>query len=105
MLNPSSMVDAIVTTLQKIPDLAAAMTVLDSTGAANCRISGFHYRLGVEHRLAEMIYKMAPCHNRRDDTTGHLLKNGARSYRRSNVCRVRHQAGHGHAWIGSRQSG
>jgi hypothetical protein len=34
------------------------MTVLDSTGAPNCRISGFHYMLGVEHRLAETIYKM-----------------------------------------------
>ena len=58
MLNPSAMVDSIVTTLQAIPDLAAAMTVLDSTGAPTCRISAFHYRLGVEHRLAEAIFKM-----------------------------------------------
>jgi len=58
MLNPSAMVDAIVGVLQSIPELAAAMTVLDSTGAPTCRIGTFHYRLGVEHRLAEAIYKM-----------------------------------------------
>ena len=58
MLNPASMVDAIVGVLQSIPALAAAMTVLDENGAPTCRISAFHYRLGVEHRLAEAIFKM-----------------------------------------------
>ncbi len=58
MLNPAPITDAIVNVLQSIPDLAAAMTVLDSNGAPNCRISPFHYRLGVEHRLAEAIFKM-----------------------------------------------
>jgi hypothetical protein len=47
-----------VTTLQAIPDLAGAMTVLDSAGAPTCRIGSFHYRLGVEYRLAQVIYKM-----------------------------------------------
>jgi hypothetical protein len=58
MLNPSAMVDAIVNTLQSIPDLAAAMTVLGQNGAPTCRIAAFHYRLGLEHRLAQAIYKM-----------------------------------------------
>jgi len=58
MLNPAPMVDGIVGVLQSIPDLAAAMTALDSAGAPTCRITAFHYRLGVEHRLAEAIYKM-----------------------------------------------
>ena len=58
MLNPAAMVDSIVTTLQSIPDLAAAMTVLDQSGSPTCRISAYHYRVGVEHRLAEAIYKM-----------------------------------------------
>jgi len=58
VLNPAPITDAIVTTLQAIPDLAAAMTVLDATGTPTCRINAFHYRLGVEHRLAEAIFKM-----------------------------------------------
>jgi len=58
MLNPAAMVDSIVTTLQAIPDLAAAMTVLDQSGSPICRISAYHYRVGVEHRLAEAIFKM-----------------------------------------------
>ncbi len=58
MLNPAPMVDGIVGVLQSIPDLAAATTVLDPAGAPTCRISGFHYRLGVEYRLAQVIYKM-----------------------------------------------
>jgi hypothetical protein len=58
MLNPAAMVDAIVGVLQSIPELAAAMTILDSTDAPTCRITAYHYRVGVEHRLAEKIYKM-----------------------------------------------
>jgi hypothetical protein len=58
MLNPSAMVDAIASTLQAIPDLTAAMTVLDVDQNPVCRIAAFHYRLGQEHRLAEAIYKM-----------------------------------------------
>ena len=58
MLNPGLVTDAIVDVLQSIPDLAAAMTVTDASGAPTCRISAFHYRLGAEHRLAEAIYKM-----------------------------------------------
>ena len=58
MLNPSPLVDAIVSALRAIPDLAAAMIVIDGSGAQICRITGFHYRLGAEHRLAEAIYKM-----------------------------------------------
>ncbi len=57
MLNPSPIVDAIVSTLQAIPALAAAMTVTEN-GAQVCRINAFHYRLGAEFRLAEAIYKM-----------------------------------------------
>jgi hypothetical protein len=58
MLNASVLVDAIVSALQGIPALAAAMTVVDGSGAQTCRITGFHYRLGAEHRRAEAIYKM-----------------------------------------------
>ncbi len=58
MLNPAPITDAIVGVLQSIPELAAAMTVMDANGNANCRISAFHFRLGQEHRLAETIYKM-----------------------------------------------
>ncbi len=57
MLNPRPIVDALVSTMRLIPDLAAAMTVIDS-GNPICRISAFHYLLGQEHRLAEAIYKM-----------------------------------------------
>jgi len=58
MLNDSPITDAIAATLAAIPELAAAMTVLDSGGNPVCRISPFHYRLGQEYRLAEVIYKM-----------------------------------------------
>jgi hypothetical protein len=58
MLNAGLITDAIAAVLQKIPDLAGAMTVIDGTGAPICRISSFHYRLGQEYRLAETIYKM-----------------------------------------------
>ncbi len=58
MLNPAPVTEAIVAVLQAIPDLAAAMTVVDSSANALCRISSFHYLLGQEHRLAEAIYKM-----------------------------------------------
>ena len=58
MLNPAPITDAIVNTLRAIPDLAAAMTVLDSHGHATVRIDAFHFRLGAEHRLAEAIYRM-----------------------------------------------
>jgi hypothetical protein len=49
MLNPSPLVDAIVGVLLSIPELSAAL---------GGRISAFHFRLGLEHRLAEAIYKM-----------------------------------------------
>ena len=58
MLNPGTITDWIVEVLQSIPELAAAMTVLDGAGNPVCRISGFHYRLGAEHRRAEAIYAM-----------------------------------------------
>jgi hypothetical protein len=58
MLNPSQITDAVVTTLKNIPELAAAMTVLDSHQNPTVRITAFHYLLGADHRLAEAIYKM-----------------------------------------------
>ena len=58
MLNNGPIVDAIVATLQAIPGLAAAMTVLDANQNPVCRIYAHHYRLGAEYRLAERIYKM-----------------------------------------------
>ena len=58
MLNPAPITDAIVAVLQSIPELAAAMTVLDAQQNPVCRIGAFHYLLGQEHRLAEAIYKM-----------------------------------------------
>ena len=58
MLNAAPITDAIAAALQSIPDLAAAMTVLDANQNPVCRITGFHYLLGQEHRLAEAIYKM-----------------------------------------------
>jgi len=58
MLNPAPITDAIVVALQSIPELAAAMTVLDAQQNPVCRIGAFHYLLGQEHRLAEAIYKM-----------------------------------------------
>ena len=58
MLNSYQVTEAIVAALQLIPDLAAAMTVLDSNGDAVCRINSFHYLLGQEHRLADAIYQM-----------------------------------------------
>ncbi len=58
MLNPAPITDAIVTTLRAIPDLAAAMTVVGPGGVHVVRINAFHFRLGMEHRLAEHIYKM-----------------------------------------------
>ena len=57
MLNASPITDAIVSALQAIPDLAAAMTVVESNQPV-CRIYAHHYRLGAEYRLAERIYKM-----------------------------------------------
>ena len=44
--------------LKTITDLAAAMTLLDATGAPVVRITAFHYLLGQEHRLAEAVYGM-----------------------------------------------
>ena len=58
MLNPAPITDAIVTVLQSIPPLAAAMTVLDANQHSVIRISAFHYRLGQENRLAEAVYAM-----------------------------------------------
>jgi hypothetical protein len=59
MLNPAPITDAIASALSSIPDLAAAMTVLDAEGNRVVRIDAFHYLLGQEHRQAEAIYKMA----------------------------------------------
>jgi hypothetical protein len=58
MLNPAQVTDAVTLALQSIPELSAAMTVADSSGNANLRISAFHFRLGAEHSLAEAVYKM-----------------------------------------------
>ena len=58
MLNPAPITDAIVAALQSIPELAAAMTVLDASQQPVVRITAFHYRLGQENRLAEAIYAM-----------------------------------------------
>ena len=58
MLNAAPITDAIVAALRSIPDLAAAMTVLEAGGNPLCRIGAFHYRLGQDNRLAEAIYKM-----------------------------------------------
>ncbi len=58
MLNPSPIVDAIAAALTAIPDLNAAMTVLDSNNTPTCRISAFHYRAGAQYKLAEAVYKM-----------------------------------------------
>ena len=58
MLNARPITDSIAAVLQLIPDLAAAMTVLDANQNPVCRINAFHYRLGAEYRLAEAIYKM-----------------------------------------------
>jgi len=57
MLNAGPITDAIVSALQAIPDLAAAMTVVESNQPV-CRIEAFHYRLGMDYRLAQRIYKM-----------------------------------------------
>ncbi len=57
MLNASPIVDAIAGVLQTIPDLAAAITVLEGQSPV-CRIEAFHYRLGMDYRLAQRIYKM-----------------------------------------------
>lgn len=58
MLNPGQITDAVVDWLKKIPELATAMTVLDADRNPAVRISAHHYRLGAEHRLAQMIYAM-----------------------------------------------
>src|SRR5579863_4020965 len=51
MLNSSILTDAIVGTLQTIPDLVTAMTSADN-------IVAFHYLIGSDHRLSEAIFKM-----------------------------------------------
>jgi hypothetical protein len=58
VLNPSDITNAVAATLAAIPDLAAAMTVVDSGGNPTIRITPFHYLLGQDHRLAEAIEKM-----------------------------------------------
>ena len=58
MPNPRLICDAIVAALRSIPDLNAAMTVIDSDGNAVCRINAFHYGLGDENQRATAIYKM-----------------------------------------------
>ena len=58
MLNPGDVTDSVVNALQAIPDLAAAMTVVDSNGNPSIRITAFHYLLGQDHRLAEAIERM-----------------------------------------------
>jgi hypothetical protein len=52
MLNPSTLTDAVVTTLQSIYDLVTALNNDPSN------IFAYHYYIGTEHRLAEAIYKM-----------------------------------------------
>jgi len=52
MLNPAILTDAIVTTLQTIPYLVAAMN------GDGDNIYAYHYFAGSEHRLAEAIAKM-----------------------------------------------
>ena len=58
MLNPSQVTDAVVSTLASIPELAAAMTVMDANSDPTARITAFHFLLGADHRLAEAVYKM-----------------------------------------------
>ena len=58
MLNPKDITDAVVTTLQAIPDLASAMTVTDASGNPAVRIYAYHYLFGQDFRLAEAIQKM-----------------------------------------------
>jgi hypothetical protein len=50
--------EAIATTLKAIPDLAAAMTVLDASQNPVTRISAFHYLLGQENQLLRAVYEM-----------------------------------------------
>jgi hypothetical protein len=57
MLNPGTITDAVVATLQAIPALASAMTA-DGPDGPIVRIDAYHYLLGQELRLAETIYKM-----------------------------------------------
>lgn len=57
-LNPAFIVDAFVTQLALIPDLATAMTVFDASQNPTIRITAFHYRLGEDFDLAQAIYKM-----------------------------------------------
>lgn len=58
MLNAARITDAIAAALRSIPDLAAAMTVLDANQRPVTRINPFHYCLGQENRLAEAVYAM-----------------------------------------------
>ena len=58
MLNAAPITDAIAAALRSIPDLAAAMTVLDANQRPVTRINPFHYCLGQENRLAEAVYAM-----------------------------------------------
>jgi hypothetical protein len=58
MLNPSQVLDAVTAALASIPELSAAMTVLDASGNPTVRITAYHYLLGADHRLAEAIYSM-----------------------------------------------
>lgn len=53
MLNPSLITDEIAAKLALIAPLAAYMTA-----DAVVRITPYHFRLGQEHRLAEVVYKM-----------------------------------------------
>lgn len=53
MLNPNPITDVIAATLTAIPQLNAAMSV-----EGVCRINSYHYRMGVEVKLEEAIYKM-----------------------------------------------
>ncbi|MGD0497529.1 MAG: hypothetical protein ABSC23_03735 [Bryobacteraceae bacterium] len=58
MLNPKLITDAVTAVLQNIPELATAMTVTDAGGNATVRIAAFHYRLGSDSRLMEVVFKM-----------------------------------------------
>lgn len=54
MIDPTTLTDAVVTTLQSIPDLVTAMN-----GDQN-RIYAYHYLYGSDHRFAEALYKITP---------------------------------------------
>jgi hypothetical protein len=54
MINPSTLTDAVVATLQSIPDLVTAL------GNDPTRIYAFHYLYGQDEKLTKALYKMVP---------------------------------------------